>query len=252
MRVHIGFISQLDTHTHIPHTDPERDSVHDCACEMCTIDETKGCLAPIFDCFRIFTTSPPTSLTQDTDLNNIRPQQPTYDREEYKTVYTDGSGQNIGTEEARAGSGVFFGDDDPMNLALRVPSSIPQTNNTAEALAVLAEITINAITKSALNIEDSNWAETQNRKLIELWYSRQRGGRSPSGHWSERTPNRRNRRNSRSNHRPNAPSAGYEVEIGHPRQNLQGTASVLLTRRSGPHYAREISQTRKLPNSSGA
>ncbi|KAF6760827.1 hypothetical protein DFP72DRAFT_804645 [Ephemerocybe angulata] len=71
-----------------------------------------------------------------------------------------------------------------MNLALRVPSAIPQTNNTAEALAVLAairavspdtplviksdsQITINAITKSALNIEDSNWAETQNRKLIE-------------------------------------------------------------------------------------
>ncbi|KAF6760826.1 hypothetical protein DFP72DRAFT_804563 [Ephemerocybe angulata] len=39
------FVSELDTHVHVPHTDPERDSVHDCACEMCATDEAKGCLA---------------------------------------------------------------------------------------------------------------------------------------------------------------------------------------------------------------
>ncbi|KAF5335692.1 hypothetical protein D9611_009597 [Ephemerocybe angulata] len=178
------FVAQLESHTRVLHEDPERSSDHDCACAMCSADEAKGCLAPVFcreqathflhsinqtwipnetrdeelekreenregripknrantltECFRIFTSSPPKSLTLDIDMNSPPPPPPDISRDEFTTIFTDGSGQNIGTEDACAGSGVFFGDDDPRNMAIRVPSYIPQTNNTAEALAILA------------------------------------------------------------------------------------------------------------------
>ncbi|KAI0697481.1 hypothetical protein C8T65DRAFT_710367 [Cerioporus squamosus] len=54
-------------------------------------------------------------------------------------VYTDGSAEGNGEETARAGSGVWFGKDDPQNRAVRAPGG--QTNQAAElfAVAVAAE-----------------------------------------------------------------------------------------------------------------
>ncbi|KAF6750287.1 ribonuclease H-like domain-containing protein, partial [Ephemerocybe angulata] len=50
-------------------------------------------------------------------------------------VYVDGSALNNGREDARAGSGVYFGRDSRRNAAVRVPDN--QTNNRAEAFSVL-------------------------------------------------------------------------------------------------------------------
>ena len=51
-------------------------------------------------------------------------------------VYTDGSCEHNGTADARAGSGVWYGANDPRNAAIRVPGD-RQTNQVGELLAIL-------------------------------------------------------------------------------------------------------------------
>ncbi|KAF8147873.1 ribonuclease H-like domain-containing protein, partial [Crassisporium funariophilum] len=53
-------------------------------------------------------------------------------------VYTDGSCRDNGTDRARAGAGVYWGANSPMNKAYRVPGD--QTNNRGEIYAVLKAI----------------------------------------------------------------------------------------------------------------
>ncbi|KZP28250.1 RnaseH-domain-containing protein [Athelia psychrophila] len=55
------------------------------------------------------------------------------------TVYTDGSCLNGGTQEARTGSGIWFGPEDPKNTAIRVPGS-NQSNQVGEAVGALIAV----------------------------------------------------------------------------------------------------------------
>jgi len=50
-------------------------------------------------------------------------------------VYTDGSCSNNGTDSAEAGMGIYFGHNDPRNVAKRVIGK--QSNNTAELGAII-------------------------------------------------------------------------------------------------------------------
>ena len=50
-------------------------------------------------------------------------------------VYTDGSCSNNGKSNAKAGIGVYFGDNDSRNVSERINGK--QTNNRAELLAIL-------------------------------------------------------------------------------------------------------------------
>lgn len=52
-------------------------------------------------------------------------------------AYTDGSCIHNGTDDATAGSGIFYGQDDQRNKAIKVPRNLPQTNNTGELIAAL-------------------------------------------------------------------------------------------------------------------
>ena len=52
------------------------------------------------------------------------------------TIYTDGSCTGNGSEDARTGSGVWYGHGDPRNAAIRVPGE-QQTNQVGELLAIL-------------------------------------------------------------------------------------------------------------------
>ncbi|KAF5378615.1 hypothetical protein D9615_007186 [Tricholomella constricta] len=162
---------------------PERDEV-----DELTREKSEGYFPlnradSVAECFRIFTTSEAPSLTLDEDLGKF-PHLHTHDEDEFTSIYTDGSGIGIDTIEAAAGGGVFFEDDDPRNEAFRLPISLPQTNNAAEAAAILAavnkvnrdapiiinsdsQITIKAITQLATKIEDSGWIETSNREILE-------------------------------------------------------------------------------------
>nr|CAG8581856.1 5046_t:CDS:2 [Entrophospora candida]CAG8589968.1 12476_t:CDS:2 [Entrophospora candida] len=51
-------------------------------------------------------------------------------------VWTDGSSRNNGKHNARAGIGVYWGDNDPRNLSERLPG-YKQTNNRAEITAII-------------------------------------------------------------------------------------------------------------------
>jgi len=50
-------------------------------------------------------------------------------------VYTDGACSNNGSIYAKAGIGIYFGQDDPRNLSKRIDGK--QTNNTAELCAII-------------------------------------------------------------------------------------------------------------------
>tara|TARA_B110000046_G_C13012885_1_gene407462 strand:- start:1354 stop:2037 length:684 start_codon:yes stop_codon:yes gene_type:complete len=55
-------------------------------------------------------------------------------------VYTDGACTNNGKPEARAGFGIWFGDNDERNISESFTG--PQTNNRAELLAIIKALTI--------------------------------------------------------------------------------------------------------------
>ncbi|KAJ3550737.1 hypothetical protein NMY22_g260 [Coprinellus aureogranulatus] len=143
------------------------------------------------DIFRVFTHSVAPSTMTDEDLN-ILPYVTTPQPQEweYDEIYTDGSCSGLGAD-AKAGSGVWYGPDFERNLAFRVPFHLPQTNNTAEACAILAavqnadetqhieiksdsKVTIDALRKYARSIEDQDWAVTKNREILEPLIARVR------------------------------------------------------------------------------
>lgn len=87
-------------------------------------------------------------------------------------IYIDGACLGNGTKNARAGSGVFWGDGNALNLAERVPGT--QTNNRGEVFALLrllqiahptdtlhifcdSEYTIETIASRAADNEDCGW-----------------------------------------------------------------------------------------------
>ena len=55
-------------------------------------------------------------------------------------IYTDGSCINNGKKNAKAGIGVYFGENDKRNVSKRIKGK--QTNNTAELKAILKAIKI--------------------------------------------------------------------------------------------------------------
>ncbi|CEP18862.1 hypothetical protein [Parasitella parasitica] len=110
-------------------------------------------------------------------------------KEPFTVVYTDGASSNNGKSHARAGYGVYWGDNDPRNVSARLKGE-RQTNQRAEAMAVLhvldetkdssepleirtdSQYVINAATIWYKNWVKKNWRgtngkEVQNRDLFE-------------------------------------------------------------------------------------
>ncbi|KAJ6615746.1 hypothetical protein B0H10DRAFT_1800811 [Mycena sp. CBHHK59/15] len=52
------------------------------------------------------------------------------------TVYTDGSASGNGTDGVRAGTGIYYGEDDPRNRAIKVPDEWGPSNQVGEVLGV--------------------------------------------------------------------------------------------------------------------
>ncbi|GAN08343.1 ribonuclease H1 precursor [Mucor ambiguus] len=126
------------------------------------------------------------SKFQNTGLDR----KPSYAKKEpYAVVYTDGASSNNGKHHARAGYGVYWGDNDPRNVSARLKGE-RQTNQRAEAMAVLrvledtknsdkpleirtdSQYVINAVTVWYKNWVKKSWIasngrEVQNRDLFE-------------------------------------------------------------------------------------
>jgi ribonuclease HI len=98
-------------------------------------------------------------------------------------VYTDGSCTNNGDEDAQAGSGIWYGEDNPHNIALRVPGTT-QSNQTGELFAVLHSVktapmntplliksdskyVIDGLTKHLTNWENRGWIGVSNKDLFK-------------------------------------------------------------------------------------
>lgn len=103
--------------------------------------------------------------------------------DEAVTVYTDGSCLFNGDDDAKAGSGVWFGDDDPRNISCRVPGT-HQSNQAGEIFAIqkAAEATppfaplhiisdskyaIEGLTKHLGKWQDEGWLDVANAKLFK-------------------------------------------------------------------------------------
>ncbi len=91
-------------------------------------------------------------------------------------VYTDGSCVGNGYHGARAGAGVYFGEDDPRNLACGVPGL--QTNNRGEVFAILkalerepvAPLDILTDSQWAINCITRKWKATANLDMLkQVW-----------------------------------------------------------------------------------
>ena len=83
-------------------------------------------------------------------------------------VYTDGSCINNGKPNAKAGIGIYFGENDKRNVSMRIPGK--QTNNIAELSAIiLAILILKNETKQIVIYSDSIYAikcfTTYGRKL---------------------------------------------------------------------------------------
>ena len=102
--------------------------------------------------------------------------------EEEVEAYTDGSAINNGAANAKAGAGVWFGANDPRNLAVRVPGN-SQTNQAAEIYAVIAAAAtvppfaplhlvtdsthvMDGLTKHVEEWEDKGWSDIKNGPLF--------------------------------------------------------------------------------------
>ena len=106
-------------------------------------------------------------------------------------VFTDGACSNNGKQNAKAGIGVFFEENDPRNVSRRVDGK--QTNNTAELTAIVvvfdilredieqgkniiihsdSEYSINCMTKWGVKWAQDNWSKKtiKNLDLVKKGY----------------------------------------------------------------------------------
>ncbi|KAG1758457.1 ribonuclease H-like protein [Suillus occidentalis] len=87
-----------------------------------------------------------------------------------REIYTDGSCLNNGKENAKCGSGVWFGRNDPLNKSIRIPGPY-QSNQVVSPSTPIVIITdsrfvIESFTKYLHNWENKGWINIANSKLI--------------------------------------------------------------------------------------
>lgn len=74
------------------------------------------------------------------------------------SVYTDGSSQISPQRGHAAGSGVWYGSNDPRNKSIRLPPLLPQTNNAAELAAILVAVQDSPLTHRVQVLSDSKYS----------------------------------------------------------------------------------------------
>ena len=126
-------------------------------------DPTLTCKNSLAECFRIFT-----DPTKHTDLPARRPRDGLIPRCREVTVYTDGACLNNGKTNARCGSSVWFGPNDPRNMAIRVPGD-EQSNQIGELAAVIAAVNATPTYQPLKIISDSKYVINGLTTHLESW-----------------------------------------------------------------------------------
>jgi ribonuclease HI len=115
------------------------------------------------DCFRIFTSSEPTDPSRTS-----RAERTIEFTEPETTIYTDGSCSKNGESIAHAGSGIWFGENDPRNISLRVPGP-DQSNQSGELYAILHAISSSPPDRALSIMSDSMYAINGITKYLQEW-----------------------------------------------------------------------------------
>jgi ribonuclease HI len=84
------------------------------------------------------------------------------------TAYTDRSCSRTASNEAKAGCGVWFGDEDERNIALHMPKRFA-TNNAAELTAIIAAVSQANPTADLNIISDSSYVINGLTKYMRNW-----------------------------------------------------------------------------------
>lgn len=130
--------------------------------------------------FRVFEPSDEGELTQPVR----RPRRGFEIAHEAVTAYTDGSAMEGGDKGPRAGCGIYCGQNNPLTHAVRLPMSIPQTNQAAEVYAVSVIATkappfaplriisdsaymIDGLTRDLPIWEEKGWIGVENAQLFK-------------------------------------------------------------------------------------
>ncbi len=136
--------------------------------------------APLAGIFRVFGLEDRAAI----DEPATRPRRGFAVEEEALTAYTDGSAKEGGERGPRAGSGIYCGDGHALTTAVRLPSSLPQTNQAAEVFAVSviaarappfaplkivsdSEYVIDGLTKELLTWEEQGWIGVENSAMFK-------------------------------------------------------------------------------------
>ncbi|KAF5320628.1 hypothetical protein D9611_013726 [Ephemerocybe angulata] len=84
------------------------------------------------------------------------------------TVYTDGSCSGNGTASARAGSGIWYGENEARNEAIRIPTAMA-SNNVGELVAALVAIQKNPRVQYLDIVSDSKYTIDALTTLLPRW-----------------------------------------------------------------------------------
>ncbi|KAJ3818263.1 ribonuclease H-like protein [Lentinula raphanica] len=113
------------------------------------------------------------------------------------SVYTDGSCANNGGDDAVAGAGIFAGENNPLNRAIKIPRELEQSNQTGEIVSIkeIAEIAprsvelkvysdsltmVEGLTKNLRSWEDKGFTGVANSLEIQVAAARMRARRAPT------------------------------------------------------------------------
>ena len=127
-------------------------------------DPSITCKENLADCFQIFTD--PTKKT-DQPAKRYKHRGP-IPRSEEITVYTDRACMKNGKENAQCGSGVWFGEGDPRNSAIRIPGEA-QSNQVGELAAIIVATSKVAPYQPLKIITDSEYVIEGLTIHLETW-----------------------------------------------------------------------------------
>jgi ribonuclease HI len=113
------------------------------------------------------------------------------------TVYTNGSAIDNETDNLKAGAGVYFSEDDPRNIAIRVPHALGPSNQVGEMLAIKeameaappdvplkifsdSKYAIDGLTKNLQRWQDEGFHTIANGDIIALTVAKIRERKAPT------------------------------------------------------------------------
>ena len=130
---------------------------------LITFNLTLGSAMTIAEGFRVFAQPHdnlvPIERQDEQEIENAHPN---------TIVYTDGSCINNGDDDAKAGCGIWFGENDPRNCSIRVPGK-EQFNQTGEIIAIYKAIDMANATSHLQIMTDSKYVLNGLTKHRQLW-----------------------------------------------------------------------------------